>query len=234
MLRRHSIILSFFLATLLAAGGVELFYRSLNQALTGTKEPARTKTAKTAVTGTKKVASGDKAAPLQLKKTPALTNKNDYTIITKRNLFGKVKEKPVVKPPEPKPEPILTATSLDLVLLGTVSGTNNEKRAFIQAKEKGKQKQGIYYKGDTIQHARIKEINRGQIILTVNGKDEVLLMKESKSPKRTTSSRSKKKDEVYSLADVLEKEEKQSKKAPRKRSTANKNKTLQLEEKLGN
>ncbi len=44
MLRRYSIILSFLLATLLAVGGVELFYRSLDQALTGNKDLAKTKT----------------------------------------------------------------------------------------------------------------------------------------------------------------------------------------------
>ncbi|MCF8055901.1 MAG: hypothetical protein K9K37_04580 [Desulfocapsa sp.] len=234
MLRRHSIILSFVLATLLAAGGVELFYRSLSQTLTGRKEVVQTKAGKTAVTGSKKVASADTTAPLQLKETAVPENKKDYAIITKRNLFGKVKEKTVVKPPEPKPEPIMTATALDLVLLGTISGTENEARAFIQAKVKGKQKQDIYYKGDAIQAARIKEINRGQIILTVNGKDEVLLMNESKSPKWTANSRSNTPDEVYSLADVMEKEEKQSKKAPRKRSPAKKDNTLQLEKKLGN
>ncbi|MBN4045896.1 hypothetical protein JYT94_00290 [bacterium AH-315-P11] len=39
----------------------------------------------------------------------------------------------------------------------------------------------MYYKGDAVGSAIIKEVKRGEIILTVDGKDEVLLMKEPKS-----------------------------------------------------
>ena len=264
MLRRHAIVFSFLLATLLAVGSVELFYRSVGEVLTSAGETARpaadvatTAAKKTAATGTapppagkkpvaqdqageknatpekKVVATKTAAPPIQVKGATAQNTITDYTIITKRNLFGKVQEKPVAPPPEPKPEPIVTATKLDLTLLGTISGKKEESRAFIQGKIKGKQKQDIYYVGDTIQNARIKEINRGQIILTVNGKDEVLLMKESKSPVSKTNTRASTQTETYTLADVMEEEERKNAKASsRKKSSAQNNKPLQLEKKL--
>lgn len=74
---------------------------------------------------------------------------------------------------------MLEATSLDLTLLGTISGGVNTQRAIIQ--DKRKRTQEIYYKGDAIGPALIKEILRGKVILTVRGKDEILLMKEPKS-----------------------------------------------------
>jgi len=226
MVRRYSIILSFVLATLLAAGGVELFYRSLSQSLTGGKEvtePTKTGTA----AGVKKNANANRSAPPLLSKRGGVKKKEDYSIIAKRALFGKVKEKPVAKPPIP--QQTLAPTSLDLVLFGTISGTADDQRAFIRDKKKGKQ--DIYYVGDAIKHAQIKEISRGKIILTVNGKDEVLLMQEAKSPKGSANSKKNKASEIYSLADAMEKE-KQSKPSSRQKRPAGKEKTLQLENTL--
>jgi type II secretory pathway component PulC len=226
MLRRHSIILSFVLATLLAAGGVELFYSSLSQALRGDKEAVQTKTEKTVPTGTSMTANADTPVRIPFKRTTVRENKEDYTIISKRNLFGKIEENNIEKAPEP--EPVLTATSLKLVLLGTIGGTASDQRAFIRNKKDNTQ--DIYYKGDAIEHALIKEISRGQIILTVNGKDEVLLMEESKSPKGSGKSNGNT-SEVYSLADAMEKE-KQAKLPSRPKRTIRKDKTLQLEKQL--
>lgn len=226
MIRRYSIILSFVLATVLAAGGVELFYRSLSQVLTDDKEVTKaTRTRTTA--GIKKTANTGRSAPPLLMKKGGQETKEDYTIIVKRSLFGKVKEKPVSKPP--KPQQTLVPTSLDLVLFGTISGTADTQRAIIRDKKKGKQ--DIYYVGDAIKQAVIKEISRGKIILTVNGKDEILLMQESKSPKGSATSRKSNTSEVYSLADAMEKE-KQSKPPSRQKRPVRKEKTLQLEKKL--
>ncbi len=221
MVRRHSILLSFILATLAAAGGVELFYRSLDTILTGDNEGVQTTAA------AKNDAGANTSASLRSKTSmtkPA--GKNDYTIIIKRSLFGKVAAKAIEKPPEP--EPVLTTTSLDLILLGTIGGETNDQRAFIRNKKDNTQE--IYYKGDAIQHAFIKEIGRGQIILTVNGKDEVLLMEESKSPKGSAKNTDHT-TEVYSLADAMEKETR-SKPTSKQKSRTRKDKTLKLEQKL--
>ncbi len=226
MIRRYSIILSFVLATVLAAGGVELFYRSLSQVLTDDKEVTKATGTRTTA-GIKKTANTGRSAPPLLMKKGGQETKEDYTIIVKRSLFGKVKEKPVAKPP--KPQQTLVPTSLDLVLFGTISGTADTQRAIIRDKKKGKQ--DIYYVGDAIKQAVIKEISRGKIILTVNGKDEILLMQESKSPKGSATSRKSNTSEVYSLADAMEKE-KQSKPPSRQKRPVRKEKTLQLEKKL--
>ncbi len=57
--------------------------------------------------------------------------------------------------------------------------------------EKKIKKQNLYRVGDSIQTAVLKEILREKVILTLNGKDEILAMEEIKSKKKGRSSRSK-------------------------------------------
>ena len=175
MASRYSIILSFILATLLVTGTVELFYSSLGKILT---------------TGEKTVQAGVKTAPMpttnkvtqnQITRSLPPMSSEDYTIIITRNIFGKASSPTDTL--ASKPAVVLTTTALDLVLLGTIEGKPDAQRAIIRSKKS--RKQNIYAKGDTIEHALIKEIHRGKIILTVNGKDEILLMEEIKSPPST-------------------------------------------------
>ncbi|MBU1140067.1 MAG: hypothetical protein KKC77_02385 [Proteobacteria bacterium] len=171
MANRLSIIGFFVLATLLAAGSVEFFYRSLDQALIVENQPSAMVSSEPARTNTA-------TAPSPAKPSRQATNGKDYSIIAKRSLFGKIKKEE--SKVAPAPTPVLEATSLDLTLLGTISGGSNDQRAIIQ--DKRKKTQDIYYQGDAVGPALIKEILRGQVILTVRGKDEILLMKEPKSP----------------------------------------------------
>lgn len=173
MTNRLSIIGLFALATLLATGGVEIFYHTLNQALTVEKQPATAE-----ATGLGPMMNRT-AASASTQTSKSTGNRKDYTIIAKRSLFGKIKADKKEKV-APASAPVLETTSLDLVLLGTISGDANEQRAII--KNKRKKNQDIYYQGDAIGPALIKEILRGKVILTVKGKDEILLMKEPKSP----------------------------------------------------
>ena len=177
MASRYSIILSFILATLLAVGGVELFYGSL------IKKLAKNATITTQLDTTQP--DTNKTPPRAVvtnhpQKKPG--GKEDYSIISRRSLFGKIKATTSSKPAVQE-ETVLTTTSLNLALLGTIGGKDNDQRAIIR--DKSDKKQDIYYKGDAIANALIKEILRGKIILTVNGKDEILLMQESKSPPST-------------------------------------------------
>lgn len=106
-------------------------------------------------------------------------------VILKRKLFGPPpKEKKPVKIEQAAPVQ-LTVTSLDLTLLGTITGSPNNRRAIIL--DKKKKLQDIYYQGDTVQGAAIKEIQRGKIILTVNGKDEILVPETPKTNAATAS-----------------------------------------------
>ncbi|MDP3480859.1 MAG: type II secretion system protein N [Desulfoprunum sp.] len=111
------------------------------------------------------------------------TVEDDARIVLERNLFG--------PPPSANKEEKsaagdlenLQATSLDLVLLGTIIGKKDESRAIIL--EKGKKTQDIYQLGEMVQGAILKEIVRGKVVLNYNSKDEILDMTEA--AKYTTS-----------------------------------------------
>jgi general secretion pathway protein C len=97
-----------------------------------------------------------------------------YNIISKRNLFG-TKEKEV------KERDIdlenLEETELNLALHGTVVIGGELDYAVIE--EKDKRKQGLFRVGDEVAGAEISRIMRGKVVLSVDGRDEILIMEES-------------------------------------------------------
>ncbi len=99
----------------------------------------------------------------------------DYKIILDRNIFGAALEKTDITE-NTKPVEDLQPTKLKLALMGTVSGDQNGSRAIIS--DETSKKQDIYGVGDTIQGAKIKAIERRRVVLNVNGRDEVLNIKE--------------------------------------------------------
>lgn len=174
MSSRFSIIVSFILVSFLAVGGVELFYRTLEKALQqNPKEEVTTLSDKTVTLPT----AGNIASSVPTKKVTELKQNKDYSIISQRQLFGTTQKE--ITPPPPKAAPVLATTSLDLTLLGTIGGEGDVQRAIIL--DKRERKQDLYYNGDAIGPALIKEVERGKVILTIDGKDEVLLMQEPKS-----------------------------------------------------
>jgi general secretion pathway protein C len=102
-----------------------------------------------------------------------------YNKVTERNLFN-TKAKNV--PREKKVDVAeLQETKLKLKLWGTVSGIEDGDYAVI---EDGKaRRQNLYRVGDAVQTATVKDIFREKVILTVNGKDEILQMQEFTSGK---------------------------------------------------
>jgi len=104
--------------------------------------------------------------------TIATKKQQDSQIILTRHLFGKSQDSQKTASAE-QSAVRLTATSLDLSLLGTITGPPEKRRAVIL--DKKKKAQELYGQGDTVQGSLIKEIQRDKLILTVNGKDEVLL-----------------------------------------------------------
>lgn len=189
MTQRYSTILSFILLTLLVTGAVELFYNSLSKKLFENKEVEQAVIEKSLDTA-------NTARQKQTRKKQSIRNTENYAIISKRDLFGKIQEE--IKT-VPEPEPVLTTTSLDLVLLGTIGGDSDEQRAIIRKKSSNNQE--LYFRGDAIDQALIKKIYRGRVILTVNGKDEILLMQEAKSPPSSG------KTQNYTMPDVYTPEE---------------------------
>ncbi len=109
----------------------------------------------------------------------------DYQIIISRNIFQAALDDN--KPVENKKiiSELLEPTSLKLSLEGTVSGSSHDARAIITDNKKNHQ--DMYRIGDSLQGAEIKSIERGKVILLVNGRQEVLSLKERKGGRRNGS-----------------------------------------------
>jgi general secretion pathway protein C len=109
-----------------------------------------------------------------LRKVAGKPSLNSYNVISKRNLFGtKGKE---VKEREIDLEN-LEKTDLNLALHGTVVRGGTLDYAVIE--EKDKRKQGLFRVGDEVAGAEISRIMRGKVVLSVEGRDEILIMEES-------------------------------------------------------
>lgn len=70
----------------------------------------------------------------------------------------------------------LEQTQLKLKLWGTVSGPSDRTYAVIEDTQK--REQNLYRVGDSIQNATIKMVLREKVVLSVDGRDEVLSMEE--------------------------------------------------------
>lgn len=97
-----------------------------------------------------------------------------YQPIVKRNLFNTNKDAGS-KPVSIKIE-ALKQTELKLKLWGTVSGLGGQTYAVIE--EAKSRQQNLYKVGDAVQTATVKMVFREKVILSVNGKDEVLEIEE--------------------------------------------------------
>ncbi len=168
---RNLVILS--LLALLAYGGVRFLYGHLEKRL------------QSEMVGTpgKEAVSVARVAPEPGRKPG---KKTDFQVIVRRNIFQarldleKKKDKEEEKPEE------LAETSLKLALVGTVTGSDRDARAIIV--DEKKKRQDIYQIGDVVQGALIKKVERGRVVLEVNGRDEILLIKERKGGKGGGSS----------------------------------------------
>jgi len=125
-----------------------------------------------------------------------------YEVISKRDLFKTATDdvsETVIDPNE------LEETQLNLKLWGTVAGQPEDSYAIIEDTKRSKQ--GLYRKGDAIQNAEVKMILRKKVVLSVNGKDEILLMEEGKNKRKSSPSRLKRPDHVranYGQEDIDE------------------------------
>jgi general secretion pathway protein C len=100
-----------------------------------------------------------------------------YQAIVDRNIFVTAEAEPEETSVEELEE--LEPTSLKIALLGTVVGGPQDGFAVIE--EKGKRKQGLYRVGDSVQGATVKRILRGKVVLSVDEKDEILMMAEERA-----------------------------------------------------
>ena len=113
-----------------------------------------------------------------------------YRLILDRNLF---KTKAVAAPVPEKAKTLdlaaLEQTQLKLKLWGTVappgetSQDGKASKAYAVIADTTLRQQNLYRKGDSVQNAKIKAILREKVVLTVDGKDEVLEMEKLESGK---------------------------------------------------
>jgi len=105
-------------------------------------------------------------------------DKNLTDIIVKRNLFRAAIEKADIPLTEQNAEDTslekLEPTQLKLVLWGTVTG---EKSVYAVIEDKKNRKQALYQLGDLTQGAKLKKILRNRVILSYQGKDQLLEIK---------------------------------------------------------
>ena len=104
------------------------------------------------------------------------TLKQMEAVLVQRNLFKAKVDSAAPKksgPPKPADMPAPEKTTLDLTLWGTVAG-NIQDANWAVIENKKQHRQDLYKTGDTIMGARIKQITRNRVILTLNGKDQML------------------------------------------------------------
>ena len=99
-----------------------------------------------------------------------------YSLIIQRDLFKTQKTPVQSSPVNTVNVDEMEETNLKLKLWGTVSGDKKQSYAVIEDTQK--REQNLYRVGDSVQNATIKGILRSKVILTVNGKDEVLAMEQ--------------------------------------------------------
>ncbi len=164
---RISIIKWFLVITLVCVGGVEIFYQGFEYfVLKSPKIETKVQTKQETVVNAGPTEQTEEA------------QKPDYRIILQRNLFASYKRDTEPKTEDaPQEETAELATELNLVLMGTVSGTENSRRAIILNKQTREQE--IYSAGEVIEGALIEEIKRGEILLTIDGQRKRLDMSEA-------------------------------------------------------
>ena len=145
------------LITVGAIAGVKLFYRFVEQKLVA-ETPAAIVSSTT---------PGDRSAG---EVTEKLERSIDISAITRRNLFTSRDNAPPIV--EIKSQAEIGPSSLAVVLMGTITGTQGVERAVIY--DKKERTQELYQEGDYLQRAAVKEIMRGKVIITLNGRDELL------------------------------------------------------------
>ena len=122
-------------------------------------------------------ASGPALAPDRPAAAGVAPAKVDTRVILSRNIFKAALE---AKEPSAGGQEVdldaLEETRMQLVLLGTVSGSREDARAIIR--DEAAKKEDIYQVGSDVQGALIARIERGRVVLQVNGREEILNLKD--------------------------------------------------------
>ncbi|WP_417909921.1 type II secretion system protein N [Candidatus Electronema sp. PJ] len=162
--------------TVLAATGVHFGYKYLEKKLlTMSCLPAESPKS------SRRSSQAETAAPALPGESAPAAVVQDFEIIVSRDLFKSAADKTAMdKTKEPVLPTQVVPTKLNLMLAGTVAGTEQTARAVIVDNASKNRKQQILQIGDGVQGAVIKAITWNSITLDVNGKLEVLEMPKPK------------------------------------------------------
>lgn len=143
---------------LLLYAGVALWYGRVEERLQGDSPVVKSEPA---------------APPHQEIQEPSAPAEEGYQVILTRNIFQALRH-----PGDRTQTDLddLAETSLRLVLLGTITGDRDDARAIIR--DEKTQLEDIYQTGSEVQGAVISRISRGKVALLVNGREEVLTIKD--------------------------------------------------------
>jgi len=165
-LRRYYIVFNLLVLTIVIYCGVDIFYTLTDSKLSEIK------------------IQQDTRQILNKMSAPRTSKSFDYYLSAiDRNLFGAAAEEQPTTPKQIKMEK-LQPTTLNVSLLGTVSGDTENTTAVIQ--DKTKRSQELYKVGDTIQNATIVEILRRKVVLRLGDKNQILTMEENRSSSSPT------------------------------------------------
>jgi general secretion pathway protein C len=162
MANRYFTAINLLLITVGVYFGVSIFYTIVTSRLTGSAAPALAGRSETA----------PEAAPV--------SKLADYQVIVDRNLFNSGRQ--ALAGAEKGGDAALDLeklkqTELKVKLLGTTAGeAETASAAFIEDQKTREHR--MYRTGDMLQDALIKRILRERVVLTRNGKDEVLIQEE--------------------------------------------------------
>ena len=165
MTTRYITIFNFIALSILLFISVDIFYRIVSAQLNdvGIQEIAKVR-----------------PSPSRGYRKPPLSS---YRAITERNVFGSSES--ASEETQPSEYENLEPTKLKLALVGTVAGSDEDAAAFIE--ETDKRRQELYRVGDIVKNATLKAILNGKVVLSVDGKDEILTMKEPSSSQSSST-----------------------------------------------
>ncbi len=166
MTTRYITIFNFVALSILLFISVDVFYRIVSAQLNDV--------------GIREIAEA-RPSPAKGYRRPPLSN---YRAITERNIFGSLENASEgIKPYDIEN---MEPSKLKLALVGTVAGSDEDAAAFIE--EMDKRRQELYRVGDSVKDATLKAILEGKVVLSVDGKDEILTMVEPSSRRSSSSS----------------------------------------------
>jgi hypothetical protein len=156
-----STVLRLAVIALLVYAGVSYWYSRIEERLQG-PQPAEKK---------ERV-----AIPVQEERQPVAAQ-DDYRIILTRNIFKATLETSDQSGESSQADlDDLAETKLHLVLLGTVTGGKDDARAIIR--DETTKLEDLYQAGSELQGAVISRISRGKVVLQLNGREEILTIKD--------------------------------------------------------